>query len=55
MHKYARVLVDKGYDYGVIQEKIMELNNKLPEKLSEEEIVTTVMQTVANAIHERDR
>lgn len=53
LHRYAMVLVDTGKDFGTIQQKIFELNNKLPDKLEESEILSTIMVTVGKAIAQR--
>lgn len=52
--KYALMLVDSGLDNNSIRNNVMDLNNKLPDKLDEVEILSTIMQSVAKAIIERD-
>lgn len=49
--KYALLLVDSGTDLIDVQHKVMELNNKLKDKLNESEISTTIMRTVRNRIN----
>lgn len=52
--KYALMLVDTGQDFATIQDAVMSLNAKLPNKLDEAEIYATVMRTVGNRISKRD-
>lgn len=54
MIRYAKMLVDTGMDYSTIQSKVMALNNKIPDKLDEAEIMATVMVTVGKDIGKRD-
>ena len=51
LHRYALILVDAGLTADVIGEHIMKLNAKLPEPLSELEILKTVMVTVNKQIN----
>lgn len=50
LHRYARILIDAGFDYGQIQTKVMDLNDKLMDKLDESEILSTVMTTVGKTL-----
>ena len=52
--KYALLLVDSGLSEDVIQSKVLELNNKIPNKLEETEIHITIMKSVFKAIAKRD-
>jgi len=52
--KYALMLVDSGLNEDVIQSKVLELNSKLPNKLEEVEIHTTILKTVYKALAKRD-
>ncbi len=52
--KYALMLVDTGQDFASIQDAVMNLNNKLPNKLDEAEVYATIMRTVGNKISKRD-
>lgn len=52
--RYALLLVDAGDDYQGIQTKILGLNNKLPNKLDDAEIMTTIMSTVGKSISRRN-
>ena len=51
--RYALILVDAGFDFEGVRSRVMELNNKLPDKLDEAEILATVMVTVSKAIAKR--
>lgn len=46
--RYAMILVDAGFQLFDVETKVIEMNDKLPDKLSESEIRTTIMKTVAN-------
>lgn len=48
--RYALMLVDTGNDYVNTRNAVINLNNKLPDKLSEREIDSTIMVTVSKAI-----
>lgn len=48
--KYGMILVDAGFDFDDIRTKVCELNSKLPDKLDEAEILSTVMVTVSKAL-----
>jgi hypothetical protein len=50
LHRYARILVDAGFDSAGIQSKVFDLNDKLPDKLEQAEILATVMVTVNKAL-----
>lgn len=41
--RYAYILIDAGFDFNGIQNKVMALNDKLPDKLDEAEIIGTIM------------
>jgi hypothetical protein len=49
--KYALILVDSGFPYQEVQSRVTDLNDKLPDKLSEAEIVGTIMSTVGKRIN----
>lgn len=51
--RYALILVDSGYDFEGVRQRVIELNNKIPDKLEESEIMATVMITVAKTISKR--
>lgn len=44
--RYAMVLVDAGYQFDDVRRKVLGLNDKLPEKLDEAELTSTVLMTV---------
>ena len=43
--KYALMLVDSGMEINSVQANVLSLNNKLPDKMDDTEILATVMQT----------
>lgn len=45
--RYAFIMLDMGADFVSIQEKVLELNEKMPDKLAPDEINNTIMKTVA--------
>lgn len=47
--KFAMMLVDSDMPMERIQDQVLELNNKLPEPLSEREVHSTIFVTVAKA------
>lgn len=53
LHSYARILVDAGKDFNEIYQLVMDLNSKLVDKLSDEEIHKSILVTVQNAIAKR--
>jgi len=52
--RYALMLVDSGRNYESILDAVMDFNNKLPNSLPDEEILSTVMRTVGKKISMRD-
>ncbi len=48
--RYALILVDAGFDYEPIRQKVNSLNEKLPDPLSETELLGTVMVTASKAL-----
>lgn len=52
--KYALMQVDSGMSIESIRNNVMALNNKLPDKLEEAEIMGTILVTASRAIHNRD-
>jgi hypothetical protein len=48
--KYALVLVDAGFSFDDIRKKVLSLNDKLPDKLDETEVMGTVFVTVARKL-----
>ncbi len=51
--RYALVLVDAGFDFENIRQKLLTLNSKFSEPLEESEIMGTVMVTVSKSIAKR--
>ena len=48
--RFAMILVDGGLDYKDIHRKVVDLNDKLADKLEESEILGTIMTTVGKAL-----
>ena len=48
--KYGMILVDAGFGFEDVRKKVLALNEKLPDKLEEIEILGTVLVTVAKAL-----
>lgn len=51
--RYAMILVDGGLDFEGIRHRVMELNNKIVDKLDEAEIMGTIMVSAAKALSKR--
>lgn len=51
--KYAYALVDSGMQLDAIRHSVMALNDKLPNKLNETEIMSTIMVSATKAIAKR--
>ena len=52
--KLGLMLVDSGYNYESIEDKLISFNEKMDEPLPVKEVMSTVMQTVRKKIAERD-
>lgn len=52
--KYALLMVDAGMDIPQVREKVLQLNDKLPEKMDEAEISNTILVSAAQAVAKRD-
>jgi hypothetical protein len=52
--KLGLMLVDSGFSYESIEDKLISFNEKIDEPLSVKEVMSTVMQTVRKKIAERD-
>jgi len=50
--RFSFALVDNGFGYEDIEDRVMELNKQLEEPLEVEEVMKTVMKTVKRKIHE---
>ena len=48
--RYALVLVDTGFGFDQIRNKVLELNSKIPDSLDEAEVMGTIMVTVSKHI-----
>jgi hypothetical protein len=46
--RYAMLLKDGGFDFNSIRSRVMSLNDKLPDKLPEMEVMSTIMKTINN-------
>lgn len=51
--RFAMILLDGGFDFENIRQRVISLNNKIVDKLDEAEIMSTIMITVAKAISKR--
>ena len=51
--RYSMILLDGGFDFEGIRTRVMSLNEKIPDKLEEAEIMGTVMVTVMKTIAKR--
>jgi hypothetical protein len=51
--RFAMILLDGGFDFENIRQRVVALNNKIPDKLDEAEIMATIMITVAKNISKR--
>jgi hypothetical protein len=51
--RYAMVLLDSGLGYDSIYSRVVALNDKIADKLSELEIMGTIMRTIGNNINKR--
>ena len=48
--RYGMILLDGGFEFDAIRSKVMDLNNKIADKLDEAEIMSTIMISVAKAL-----
>lgn len=51
--RYAMIFVDAGFDFEAIRLKVIDLNDKIADKLDEVEIMSSIMITVGKAISKR--
>ena len=51
--RYAMILMDAGADYQTILTKVMELNEKIADKLDQAEILSTIMVSVGKNLAKR--
>jgi len=52
--KFALLLVDSGMDIASVRANVMSLNTKMPDKMDEGEIDSTIMQSASKAAYKRD-
>ncbi len=52
--RYAMLLVDAGMDFETIRVKVFELNDKIPDKLDQAELLGTIMVTVSKQLAKRN-
>jgi len=48
--RYALLLLDSGFDFEGIRQRVLALNDKIPDKLEEAEVMSTILITVAKNI-----
>ena len=48
--RYAMILIDGGFDFEGIRQRVVSLNDKMPDKLDEAEVMGTVMVTVMKTL-----
>lgn len=53
--RYAYLLVDAGQDITTVQNNVMALNNKLPDKLDDNEILSTIMVSATKRALDRNQ
>lgn len=51
--RYAMILVDAGFSFDNVNSRVKAMNDKIPDKLDEAEIMSTIMVSVAKAISKR--
>lgn len=51
--RYAMILMDGGFDFEGVRQRVMSLNEKIVDKLDEAEVMSTIMISVAKAIAKR--
>lgn len=51
--RYAMLLIDAGFGFDAIHSKVTELNNKIPDKLDEVELMGTILVTVSKTLASR--
>ena len=48
--RYSMILIDGGFDFEAIRQRVVALNDKMPDKLDEAEVMGTVMVTVMKSL-----
>ena len=51
--RFAMILLDAGMGFEEIRHRVVQLNNKMPDKLEEAEIMATIMTTVMKTVAKR--
>lgn len=51
--RYAMILMDAGFDFEGIRTRVMQINDKMPDKLDETEILGTIMVTITKQLAKR--
>ena len=51
--RYSMILLDAGFDFEGIRSRVVSLNDKIPDKLDETEIMGTIMVTVMKTLAKR--
>lgn len=51
--RYAMILVDAGFDFEGVRQRVVSLNDKIADKLDEVEIMSTIMISVGKALSKR--
>lgn len=51
--RYAMILVDAGFGFDNVNSRVKAMNDKIPDKLDEAEIMSTIMVSVAKAISKK--
>jgi hypothetical protein len=53
LHRYGRILVDAGFGFDAIKDKVFALNDKIADKLDQAELLSTVLVTVSKEMAKR--
>lgn len=48
--RFAMILLDAGYDFEAIRQRVVNLNDKMADKLEESEIMSTIMVTIGKKL-----
>jgi hypothetical protein len=51
--RYAMILMDGGFDFEGIRSRVMSLNDKIPDKLDEMEVMNTIMMSVMKNLNKK--
>jgi hypothetical protein len=50
LHRYGRILIEGGFGFDAIRERVFALNDKIPDKLDAAELYGTVLATVTKEL-----